>query len=169
MNPHAHSELKDAKYVVFVDGSRRYIDCTADVTNLVGYERSELLKLKIDDLSFNAPCVSELFEKYRRYGHQNGEYILKHKDGTPVLVHYKAWVFDDGCHAAAWEPAEEWEQLYLASLLEENPIKLRNKANAAPSAIRRHRRCAAGQRPELFQKLRAATEALCSLLTEEDA
>jgi PAS domain-containing protein len=169
MPSHNHPELEDAKYVVFVDGSRRYVDCSEAVTTLVGYDRSELLHLKIDDLSFNTLCVTDLFEKYQRNGKQDGEYILKHKDGTPVLVRYKAWAFDDGCHAATWEPAEEWEQLYISALLERNPATMRNKANAALSAIKRHQIRAGAQRPESFQKLRAASEALWSLLTEQTA
>jgi PAS domain-containing protein len=160
-----HPELADAKYFVFVDGTRRYIDCSEAATMLVGYDRAELLNLKIDDLSFNTLCVTDLFEKYQRNRQQDGEYILKHKDGTPVLVRYEAWAFDDGCHAATWEPAEEWEQLYIAALLDSSPTGVRHKATAALSAIKQHQTRAGAQRPETFQKLRAASEALWSLLT----
>lgn len=161
MREHFHPELQAEKYVVFVNAARLYIDCSDDVCNLVGYNRTEILSKNIDELSYNKACVPPLFEKYRREGLQNGEYILRHKNGTPVLIYYSAWVFPDGCNAAVWKPAEEWEQLYLAALIETHPIKLRDKVNLALSAIQK-RQLAFGdrERPETRQKLRDALMAL---------
>ncbi len=166
MRDHRHPEVQAAKYAVFVNSGRRYTDCSDDVCKLVGYARSEILTLNIDDLSFDKISVSPLFEKYQREARQNGEFILRHKNGTPILVHYNAWVFDDGCHAAVWEPAEDWEQLYLAALLETHPSTLRDKANAALSAIqKRETSFGVAENPATRQKLSDAREALRILLS----
>src|ERR1700736_1894170 len=137
MREHQHPELQTEKYVVFVDAARRYTDCSKDVRDLVGYDRSEILNKTIDDLSFDKTSVSHLFEKYVREGLQEGEHILRHKTGKPVLIKYRAWVFPDNCHAATWNPAERWEQLYLDALLELKLNALRNKVNLALSAIQK--------------------------------
>jgi PAS domain-containing protein len=162
---HLHPELQTAKYVVFVDASGRYTDCSDEVSELVGYNRSELLNLKIADLSFDKSRVPPLFEKYKREGIQNGEYILRHQNGTPLLIRYNAWVFDDGCHAAAWQPAEEWEQLFFSALIETDPILLRDKINVALRAIQK-RQLTFGvvEGTDIRQKLSDASEALRTLL-----
>jgi PAS domain S-box-containing protein len=166
MREHLHSEVQSARYVVFVDADRRYTDCSDGVIELLGYDRSELLDMKIDDLSFDTSCVPNLFEKYRQERLQNGEFLLRHKNGTPILIHYDSWVFEDGCHAAAWNPAEEWEQLYLAALIEINSDKLKDKARIAMSAIRKRQSTSgAGENPDILQRLRDADEAVRSLLS----
>jgi hypothetical protein len=66
MREHLHPEL--AKYVVFVNSARRYTDCSDDVPKLVGYDRTELLNMKIDDLSYDSlstPSVEPGVEKTR--------------------------------------------------------------------------------------------------------
>jgi len=161
VSEHFHPELEAQKYVVFVDATRRYTDCSVDVSSLVGYDRAELLNMKIDDLSFDNFCVPHLFERYLREARQHGEYILRHKNGSPILIRYRAWVFDDGCLAATWVPAEEWEQLYLQALLETSPVQLKAKVNAAMSAIQKRRSSlSVGDSPEISQKLNDAYEAL---------
>ena len=166
MRDHFHPEIQAAKYVVFVNPGRRYTDCSDDVCKLVGYARSEMLAMNIDDLSFDKYSVSPLFEKYQREARQHGEFILRHKNGTPILIHYNAWVFDDGCHAAAWEPAEDWEQMYLAALLETHPNALREKVNAALSAIQtRETSSGVAETMDARQKLLDARQALRTLLS----
>jgi PAS domain-containing protein len=166
MSHHSHPELHSERYVVFVNPARLYTDCSDEVCKLVGYDRDEILKMTIDDLSFDKAFVSPLFEKYRQEARQKGEYILRHKNGSPILIQYKAWVFEDGCHAAAWEPAEEWEQLYLAALLETRPIQLREKVKAALSLIqKRELSFKADENPQASQKVRDAREALRMLMS----
>src|ERR1700722_5533291 len=161
MREHLHPELQAARSFVFVDTGRRYTDCSDAVVELVGYDRSEILNMKIDDFSFDHSCVPPLFEKYVQERQQNGEFFLRHKSGTPVLIRYNSWVFDDGCHAATWEPSEEWEQLNLAALIETNGSKLRDKAKTALSAIqKRQSTSGADDRPDIRQRLRDAADAL---------
>jgi hypothetical protein len=121
--------------------------------------------MKIEDLSFDKSHVPPLFDKYKREGRQNGEYILRRKNGTPLLIRYNAWIFEDGCHAAAWEPAEEWEQLFFSALIETDPILLRDKINIAVRAIQKRQSANdVVKSPDLRQKLSDASEALRTLL-----
>ena len=165
MREHLHPELRGSKYFVFIDDSGCYTDCSDEVSTFIGYNRSELLHLKIEDLSFDKSRVPPLFERYKREGSQNGEFILRHKNGTPLLIRYNAWIFEDGCHAAAWEPAEEWEQLFFSALIETDPILLRDKINIALATIqKRQSTIHVMENPEIRQKLSDASEALRTLL-----
>src|SRR5579859_5660184 len=103
MLSHLHPELHDARYVVFADSSRQYTDCTQGVCELLGYTREELLQRKIEDISYNAD-VAELFANYLQTGFQEGDYVLQSSTMEPVAIHYRAFVFSDGCIAAIWEP-----------------------------------------------------------------
>lgn len=136
MMAHAHPELKDAKYVVFVDASRRYVDCSDGVSELLGYSREEMLEKRIEDISYDVSQVPTLFSQYVERGTLEGEYVLQRKDRTPLPIRYQAFVFSDGCHAAVWEPVGGWKELYLAALLESDPGKQRTKIENALSAMR---------------------------------
>jgi PAS domain-containing protein len=166
MREHHHTEIQSEKFVVFSNSVRRYTDCSDDVCELVGYARNEILAMSIDELSFDAVSVPHLFERYKLERQQNGDYILRHRNGTPVLIHYKAWIFEDGCHAAVWQPAEEWEQLYLCALIETHPARLRDKVNRALTSIRKlqssFRR---GESPELRRRLSDVSATLRSLIS----
>lgn len=100
---HAHPEL-ESEYVVFADSSRHYLDCSDGVCRLLGYSRLEILEKTIDELSYHSDRTPAVFQKYLNRAQQDGEYVLKHKDGTPVLIQYRAYVFPDGCLAAVWSP-----------------------------------------------------------------
>jgi len=99
---HSHPELEN-RCVVFADSSRRYVDCTDEVCELLGYRRMDLMEMRIDDISYRPETVSPLFEEFRKQGAQKGEYVLRHKLGTPVRIRYHALAFPDGCMAAIWE------------------------------------------------------------------
>jgi CheY-like chemotaxis protein len=47
---HSHIEL-DGRNIAFVDEQRRYLDVTDGVCELLGYTRSELLSMRIDDVT----------------------------------------------------------------------------------------------------------------------
>ena len=101
---HSHAEL-EGDNVVFVDEQRRYLDVTDGVCELLGYSRSELLSMRIDDVT--APVMrshtSSLFQQYLKDGLQHGEYILQHRNGNEIPIDYIARVFPDGCMAARWD------------------------------------------------------------------
>jgi len=136
---HGHAEVAGYLYVVFVDGSRRYTDCTDGVCGLLGYNRDELLQRKIEEISYQ-PNVAGLFAEYLRIGAQEGDYVLQRKDRTPIPVHYRSFQFSDGCNAAIWEPLEDWRRHYYAALLETDGGRLPEKIAVALDAIEREDR-----------------------------
>jgi CheY-like chemotaxis protein len=100
---HPHREL-EGKYVAFVDEKRCYLDVTDGVCQLLGYSRSELLKMRIDDVT--APAITSstapLFHRYLADGLQEGEYILLARGAKEIPINYIARVFPDGCMVARW-------------------------------------------------------------------
>jgi PAS domain S-box-containing protein len=165
MLSHAHPELPVAEYVVFADSSRRFVDCSDAACGLLGYTREEFLRMNVDDASYKADEVPELFGRYLKDGAMEGEYVLRRKDGTPVPMHFRAVVFSDGCNAAVWLPIKDWRESYLAALLEMDPGKLKRKLDVALAAIESAR---ASQdqtlsRPSEKQAMNDAVSALHSL------
>jgi PAS domain-containing protein len=136
MLSHAHAELQGAEYVVFADVHRRYTDCSEAVCRLLGYSRHELLRMTIDDVSYSAD-VSKRFEQFIRQGSQDGEFVLRHKNGSPVPIRYQSFVFTDGCCAASWSPVTDWREPYLAALLELDTAKLKGRVEVALAAVQR--------------------------------
>jgi PAS domain-containing protein len=165
MLSHAHPELQHAQYVVFVDSSRRYVDCSEGVCGLLDYSRAEMLQKTIDDVSYNNTVVPALFAQYLETGRQEGEYVLKRKNGTPVLIRYQAFLLSDGCKAAVWEPMRDWREPYLAALLELDPGKLKRKIEIALAAIQEARQAKnpAAQTSKAQQEIADALSALNSL------
>jgi PAS domain S-box-containing protein len=102
---HCHPEL-EGRYVAFVDEQRRYLDVTDGVCELLGYSRSELLNMRIEDVT--APTMRsetrQLFEQYLQDGLQRGSYILRHRNGSEIPISYIARAFPDGCLVACWDP-----------------------------------------------------------------
>ena len=144
LRSHSHPEL-EREYVIFADSSRLYLDCSDGVCELLGYPRMELIGMSIDAVSYVPERVPSLFEKFVQRGEQNGEYILRHKTGKPVLIQYRSYAFDDGCLAAVWEPVQGWRQLYSAALVEADPVKLKERTLAAQLAIEERVRELTGQ------------------------
>jgi len=140
LRSHSHPELERQPCVVFADSARRYVDCSDGACRLVGFPRYELLDMTIEDLSYRSERVSALFDKYKQRGNLDGQYILRHKNGKPVFISYRAHVFPDGCMAAVWEPVEDWKQLYQAALLEFDPEKLKDSVEVARAATHERRR-----------------------------
>ena len=66
-----------------------------------------------------------------------GDFVLRHKEGNPVPITYQAFVFADGCIAAAWEPIRDWREPYLTALIELNTAKLKDRVAIALVAIQR--------------------------------
>lgn len=163
LQSHAHRELIGAEYIVFVNSSRRYVDCSDGVNRLLGYERQELLQKSIDDISYNDDDVKRLFNEYLDAGRLEGEYVLMSKDRTPVPIRYQSFVFGDGCLAAIWEPVDDWRKPYMAALLEVHPDKLRQKIEIALAAIQT-RQSDASLTMQERQLIQDATSALRALL-----
>jgi PAS domain-containing protein len=160
---HHHPELEGAEYVVFVDSSRRYRDCSDGVLRLLGCSRAEILEKTIDDISFHAKEVPKLFGLYQRQRKMEGEYILRHKSGMPIPICYRAYIFPDGCNAASWDPIKDWRQLYLSALVEVDKAKLRQRIETALAAVNQEMRGTGESRNRQDQMLRDALSALLAL------
>ena len=75
------------------------------VCRLLGYERSELLDMSIDDVSASSTAdVDSLWEDYRNSGHLEGQHTLKTSSGAHIRILYRSRVFPDGGMVAAWQP-----------------------------------------------------------------
>ena len=136
MLAHSHPELEAARYVVFVDATRRYVDCSDGVCDLLGYSREQLFARRIEDISYDVNEVPKLFAQYLQHGTLEGEYVLQRQNRAPLPIRYKAFVFSDGCRAAIWEPVGGWKELYLAALVELDPSEQKKKIELAVNAIR---------------------------------
>ena len=135
MLTHAHSELKDFSYIVFVDSSRRFVDCSEGVLHLLGYGRSDFLNKFIDDISYWLDDVPVLFNDFIRRGKQKGTYILRHLNGSPIPIQYDAFVFPDGCKAAVLLPIKEWRAAFLDVISETDSARLGHRIDVALAAI----------------------------------
>jgi PAS domain-containing protein len=121
---HAHLEVQSEKYVVFVDSDRRYLACSQGVCELLGYSESGILSKTIDQLSYFTSDVPTMFDRFVQEGALDGLYLLRHKDGQPISIRFRSWTFADGCLAAVWRPADTWQQMYHAALLELDPTRV---------------------------------------------
>ena len=102
---------------------------------MLGYSRAEILEKKIEDVSYRHAGVPRLFADYLQKKKQEGEFVLRHKNGMPVPIRYRAFVFADGCNAAIWEPIKDWRELYLSALVEIDNAKLKRRIDLALAAI----------------------------------
>jgi PAS domain S-box-containing protein len=162
---HNHPELNGAQFVVFADAQRRYTDASESACALLGYTRKELLTKSVEDVSYKIADVPQIFAQYLKKGVMEGDYVVQHKDGSAIPIHFRAFTFPDGCNAAIWNPIKDWREPYLSALLETNPTQLKRKVEIALSAV--IRAGSASDAPELTaaerQALRDAQSALNSL------
>ncbi|MCU1305831.1 MAG: response regulator receiver protein [Acidobacteriaceae bacterium] len=101
---HKHPEL-DGDHVFFVNSDRKYIEATDAACSLLGYARPELIGMRIEDVSVaGSEKVVEMFEQYIADGVMEGEFLLKHKLGHHIPIHFWSKAYQDGCLAASWKP-----------------------------------------------------------------
>lgn len=97
MRSHGHPEVR-SRCFFYVDRDRRYVHASDAACKLVGYDRTDLLGMKIEDLTYPGTAdTATMFVRYLQDGSQTGEYVLRHKSGAPVHVRYRALVLPDGC------------------------------------------------------------------------
>jgi CheY-like chemotaxis protein len=159
---HTHPEL-NSDYVLFFDSTRQYLDCSDAVSQLIGYSRTDLLEKKMDDIRYHREDEPALFETFLKQGGLDQQIILKHQNGEPIPVHYRAWRFPDGCMAAVWEPLTDWKDLHRAALLELNPVALKSRVEVALLAVHRRMRELGGKPGKVTQEWVALNDALNAL------
>ena len=100
-----HSAGFAGTYVVVVDANRNYTFATDAVCELLGYDRANLMELRIDDVVDGATAVTDpLFRQFVAEGEQAGRISLRHRSGKLIAVNYWSKVESDGCMMARWEP-----------------------------------------------------------------
>ena len=160
MIAHDHPEVRGAEFVVFANEERRYTDFTEAVCGLLGYSRGELLNKSVEDVSFKMDNVPQVFALFVKLGAMEGDYVLRHKDGSAIPIHYRAITCADGCRAAVWTPIKDWREPYLAALIETDPKKLARKVEIAMSAIDRTQSSANAADQQAIRDARSALSVL---------
>ena len=160
MIAHDHPEVRGAEFVVFANEERRYTDCTEAVCRLLGYSRKELLHKSIEEVSFQMDNVPQVFALFVTQGAMEGDYVLRHKDGSAIPIHYRAITCADGCHAAVWTPIKDWREPYLAALIETNPAKLARKVEVAAAAVDRAQSSASAAEQQALRDAQSALRVL---------
>jgi PAS domain-containing protein len=160
MIAHDHPEVRGAEFVVFANEDRRYTDFTDAVCGLLGYSRKELLNKSVEDVSFKMDNVPLVFAEFVKQGTMQGDYVLRHKDGSAIPIHFRAITCADGCHAAIWTPIKDWREPYLSALIETNPGKLARKVAIALSAIDRAQKDASAGEQQALRDARSALSVL---------
>ena len=74
------------------DDRGRYVDCNQAACKLLGYERDEILRMSVWDLTPQANNVDGLimWQEFIALGVQAGIYWLVRKDGTSLEVEFRA-------------------------------------------------------------------------------
>ncbi len=82
-----------ADAILVADVERRYVDANAAASGLLGYEREELLRLRVEDIVTDVPEWTEAeYSRYVSEGRWQGELELSRKDGSTVPVEARATV-----------------------------------------------------------------------------
>lgn len=104
---------------VEVDESRRYVSANDAACNLLGYSREELLKLRIDDISFPSGAHTRpMYAQFLEDGGMQGIFALRRKPGDVIWVRFRAQVVD-GRSFATWTHYEPWRGPESAPHLED--------------------------------------------------
>jgi len=79
--------------LLIANNSGRFIDVNDHATRLTGFDRAELLRRSVWDLT-PRPSVAEgrrLWQEFLGAGHMAGRYTLCRKDGSTVRADFRAW------------------------------------------------------------------------------
>jgi PAS domain S-box-containing protein len=76
-----------AVFVAADDGT--YLAVNAYACDVLGYDREELLALRVTDVAVNASAAAD-FEAMQRQGSRTGTTTLRSKDGRDLSMHFRA-------------------------------------------------------------------------------
>lgn len=84
-----------ADAILVADVDRQYQDANTAATTLLGYERDELLRLRVEDVVAGGPDWTQAeYIRFSAEGPWQGELELRRKDGSSVPVEARATVVD---------------------------------------------------------------------------
>jgi PAS domain S-box-containing protein len=99
---------------VEVDSARRYIFVNDSACALLGYSREELLKMKIDDISFPSGAhVAPMYAQYVREGKMDSIFALRRKSGEVIRIRFTSERREGRSHAT-WTHYEVWREPELS-------------------------------------------------------
>ena len=82
--------IERAPAAVFVaDENGRYIAANAYACEMLGYDREELLALRVTDVAVNEEAAAD-YERMKRSGIHTGVTVLRCKDGSHLTMHFRA-------------------------------------------------------------------------------
>ena len=82
--------IDNGPVAVFVaDDDQRYLAVNAYACELLGYDRDELLELRITDVAVNETAVAD-YTGLQRAGVHTGQTVLRCKDGTELTMNFRA-------------------------------------------------------------------------------
>jgi PAS domain S-box-containing protein len=82
--------LDSGPVAVFVaDDDGKYLAVNAYACDLLGYDREELLALRVPDVAADE-AAAENFETVQRQGRHVGTTALRRKDGSELPMHFRA-------------------------------------------------------------------------------
>ena len=78
--------------VLMADNTGRYIGANAAATELTGYSRRELLESSVYDITppLEEKDVALLWRAFLRTGRQEGDIVIRRRDGTQIAGRYSA-------------------------------------------------------------------------------
>jgi PAS domain S-box-containing protein len=94
---------------VEVDATRRYVAVNDAACELLGYTRDELLKMRIEDISYPSGAhVKPMYAQFVEDGSMRGIFALQRKSGEIIWVRFQSRIVD-GRSLATWTHYEVWE------------------------------------------------------------
>lgn len=94
---------------VEVDENRCYITANDAACELLGYSREELLRMKIEDISYPSGAhVEPMYSQYQEDGSMRGIFALRRKSGQIIWVRFNAKLVNGRSHAT-WTHYEVWD------------------------------------------------------------
>ena len=104
---------------VEVDENRCYTSVNDAACELLGYSREELLRLKIDDISYPSGAhVEPMYSQYQEDGRMKGIFALRRKSGEIIWVRFNAKAANGRSHAI-WTHYEPWNSRHPAPGLQD--------------------------------------------------
>ena len=122
--------------ILLADDQARYVDANHAACTLLGYDREELLRRGVFDITPmpNGEAGRAAWAAFVRDGKQSGEYALNRKDGTTAVVEYRAVAnVQPGLHLSVLRDVTERRRTEEA--LADSEGRLRAIIDNSPSVI----------------------------------